>query len=222
MIILRATNENGLIVDLDVLENDAPIKLDISAIENATIGEVFGASSQTFSLPGTDRNNQFFGNLFNLGATPAVALQDSIPCQVLTDGQEVFTGKLYITDIITDQKGYTTYQVNVVNETIDFKFKLTDTLLSELDWSAYNHNYTYNNITASWVDNLFSGSIVYPHVDYGTPEGSSSLPSYTLGGGARDFDNINFPLQVSQFKPAIQVKAVLDEIFDSVDYKYTS
>ena len=155
MVILRATNENGLIVDLDVLENDAPIKLDISAIENATIGDVFGASSQTFSLPGTDRNNQFFGNLFNLGATPAVALQNSIDCQVLTDGQEVFTGKLYITDIITNQKGYTTYQVNVVNETIDFKFLLTDTLLSELNWSAYNHNYTYNNITASWVDNLF-------------------------------------------------------------------
>ena len=222
MVILRATNENGLIVDLDVLENDAPIKLDISAIENATIGDVFGASSQTFSLPGTDRNNQFFGNLFNLGATPAVALQNSIDCQVLTDGQEVFTGKLYITDIITNQKGYTTYQVNVVNETIDFKFLLTDTLLSELNWSAYNHNYTYNNITASWVDNLFSGSIVYPHVDYGTPEGDTTLPSYTLGGGARCFDNSEFPLQVNQFKPAIQVKAVLDEIFNSINYKYTS
>lgn len=222
MVILRATNENGLKSDLDVLENDAPIKLDISAIENATIGSVFGASSQTFSLPGTDRNNQFFGNLFDLGTTPAVALQDSIPCQVLTDGQEVFTGKLYITDIITDQKGYTTYQVNVVNETVDFKFLLTDVLLSELDWSAYNHNYTYNNIISSWIGNLFSGSIVYPNVNYGTPEGNTTLPSYTLGGGARCFDNLAFPLQINQFKPAIQVKTVIDTIFDSVDYKYTS
>jgi hypothetical protein len=38
MVILRATNDNGVKVDLDVLENDAPIKLDISAVENATIG----------------------------------------------------------------------------------------------------------------------------------------------------------------------------------------
>jgi hypothetical protein len=222
MVILRATNENGVKVDLDVLENDAPIKLDISAIENATIGNVFGASSQTFSLPGTDKNNQFFGNLFDLGTTPAVALQNSIDCQVLTDGQDVFTGKLYITDIITDQKGYTTYQVNVVNETIDFKFLLTDTLISELDWSPYNHNYTYANLTSSWNNNLFSGSIVYPHVNYGTPKGDTTLPAYILGGGARAFDNLSFPLQVSQFKPAIQVKTVLDEIFDSVNYKYTS
>jgi hypothetical protein len=222
MVILRATNDNGVKADLDVLENDAPIKLDISAVENATIGNVFGASSQTFSLPGTDRNNAFFGNLFDLGTTPAVALQDSIDCQVLTDGQEVFTGKLYITDIITDQKGYTTYQVNVVNETIDFKFLLTDTIIGELDFSAFNHAYTYGNITSSWEGNLLSGSIVYPHVNYGTPAGDTTLPSFQFGGGPRNFDNFGFPLQVTQFKPAIKVKDVLDVIFDSVNYKYTS
>ena len=32
MVLLRATNDNGVKVDLDVLENDAPIKLEISAI----------------------------------------------------------------------------------------------------------------------------------------------------------------------------------------------
>ena len=82
MIILRATNDNGVKVDLDVFEGNTPIRVDISAIENGTIGDVFGVSSQTFSLPGTDKNNQFFGNLYDLGTTPAIALQDSIDCQV--------------------------------------------------------------------------------------------------------------------------------------------
>jgi len=224
MVILRATNDNGVTVDLDVLESNQPILLDISAIENATIGDVFGVSSQTFSLPGTDKNNQFFGNLFNLGATPSVALQDSIPCQVLTDGQAVFTGRLYITDIITDQKGYTTYQVNVVNETVDFKFLLTDTYLSQLDWSAYNHSYTYGSITSSWDGAIAGGDIVYPHVDYGRQEGDTTAPTYAFSNNPSPttFDNSTLPLRIQDFKPAIRVKAVLDTLFDSVGYEYTS
>ena len=221
MIILRATNDDGFKVDLDVLESNAPIKLDISAIENTQIGQPFGISSQTFSLPGSPTNNAFFGNLFDLGATPAVALQNSINCQVLTDGAEVFTGKLYITDIVTDQKGYTTYQVNVVNETVDFKFQLTDTLLNELDWSEYNHSYTYANISSSWQEKLFSGSIIYPHVNYGQPEGDTTIPEYGFNG-SRTFDTVEFPLRVDQFKPAIKVKDVVDKIFEATDYEYTS
>lgn len=224
MIILRATNDNGVVQDLDVMDVNQPLRLDISAIENTSIGTAYGVSSQTFSLPGTDKNNQFFGNLYNLGTTPSVALQDSIDCQLLTDGQEVFKGKLYINDIVTDQKGYTTYQVTLVNETVDFKFQLTDVALSSLDWSAYNHTYSLANITGSWDGLLFSGSIVYPNVKYGTSENDTTAPEYAFGTSpaAGTFDISTSPLRIIDFKPAVKVKTVLDVIFDSVDYKYTS
>ena len=235
MIILRASYPNYQLLtpdppkiteDLDVLEADQPILLDISAIENTDIGDVFGVSSQTFSLPGTDKNNKFFGNLFDLGATPNVAFQKSVDCQVLTDGDEVFTGKMYITDIVTDQKGYTTYQVNVVNETVDLKFKLENLSICDItNLDVYQHTFDYANISSSWNDGLFSGDIVYPHVNYGIPEGNTDLPEYALGttsADSRKIDNINYPLQLEQFKPAIRVKKVLDALFDQINYKYTS
>ena len=82
-VILRATNDSGAKFDLEVI--DSPdFLLDISAIEIGTIGTVFGISSQTFTLPGTDTNNQFFNNVFDLGTTPAIALQDSIDCYWFT------------------------------------------------------------------------------------------------------------------------------------------
>ena len=87
--------------------------------------------------------------MFDLGATPNVAFQKSIDCQVLNDGQEVFTGKLYITNVITNQKGYTTYQVNIVNESVDLKFQLENFLLRDVDLSNLNHAYNYANISAS-------------------------------------------------------------------------
>ena len=100
-VILRATNDNGVKYDLEIV--DIPqFLLDISAIELGEIGSVFGISSHTFTLPGNDNNNQFFNNVFDLGSTPAVALNKSVPCQVLVDGEAVFTGKLYIQNVISD------------------------------------------------------------------------------------------------------------------------
>jgi hypothetical protein len=230
-IVLRATNDNGVIADLDVRQ-DVDLRLDISAIENTDIGEIYGVSTQTFALPDTPINNQFFGNLFNLGATPGVALQNSIPCQLLQDGVEIMNGKLYIVDITTNQKGLTFYNVNLVNETMDFKFQLENLdnpLLSSLDWDEYTHKYTYNSITASWVDGVLedaspsypTGSIIYPHVNYGLTEGGTD-PEYALGGVPGKIDNNTTPLTPLDFKPAIKAKAIVDKIFETLDYKYTS
>ena len=138
MIILRCTNENNVVQDIQVQEQ-LDLRLDISAIENATIGDVYGISSQEFSIPGNNETNQFFGNLYNLGVEGSVALQNSINCQVLLNGAEVFKGKLYIKNIITDSEGFNTiYNVLVVNETVDFKFELQNTYLNQLDFSAYD------------------------------------------------------------------------------------
>jgi len=70
-IILRVTNNNNEVFDLQPI-NDIDLRLDISAIENTEIGTSFGISSQEFAIAGTNEANQFFGNLYNLGATPAV------------------------------------------------------------------------------------------------------------------------------------------------------
>ena len=230
-LVLRATNDNGVVADLD-LRQDVDLKLDISAIENTEIGRVFGVSTQTFALPDTSVNNKFFGNLFDLGTTPSVALQDSIPCQLLQDGVEVMQGKMYIVDITTNQKGKTFYNVNVINETLDFRFKIENAdnpFLAGLDWSEYDHICNYYSITGSWYNQPLSGSsvdyptgsIIYPHVNYGiTP--NTDEPQYGFGGQVGKIDNSSTPLTSLDFKPAIRIKDVVDKIFDTVDYKYSS
>ena len=138
-VILRAINDNQEKFDLE-LTNVPQFLLDISAIESGDIGKIFGISSQEFALPGTDINNQFFNNLFDLGTTPAIGLTHTVPCQVLVDGQAVYTGKLYLTSIITDQYNDVIYNCAVVNETVDFRTRVDNRALADLDWSAYNHN----------------------------------------------------------------------------------
>jgi hypothetical protein len=52
-VILRCTNDNGVIQDIQV-QDQLDLRLDISAIENTTIGDVYGISSQDFSLVGSN------------------------------------------------------------------------------------------------------------------------------------------------------------------------
>ena len=226
MIILRCTNDNDVVVDIQV-QDPIDLRLDISAIENVTIGDVYGISSQEFSIVGSNEVNAFFGNLYNLGSSPAVALENSIPCQVLLNGAEVFKGKLYIKNIITDSDGYNSiYNVVVVNEVVDFKFELQDTYLAQLDFSRFNHDFTFTNVSASWEGNLATGSIVYPFVNYGSPEDDTDAPDYAfavaVATGSNTIDNESSPLRMIDFKPAIRAKDVVDVIFSGSSYEYTS
>ena len=65
MTIIRCEYQ-GQRYDLDVLEQ-TPIRLDVSAIENDNIGEIFGAASQQFTLPGSKKNNRFFNQAYKVG-----------------------------------------------------------------------------------------------------------------------------------------------------------
>jgi hypothetical protein len=220
-VILRAINDDQEKFDLE-LTNDPQFLLDISAIQSDDIGKIYGISSQEFALPGTDINNQFFNNLFDLGTTPAIGLTHTVPCQVLVDGQAVYTGKLYLNNIITDQYNDVIYNCAVVNETVDFRTQIDTRALADLDWSAYNHTSSWTAISQSWNDQLLNGDILYPLVHYGKDPNYTSSANIEFGGGDFQIDNINYPLRPQDLKPAIRAKAVMDTIFDTVNYKYTS
>jgi len=225
-IVLRVRDNYGVEATLDILQ-EAELLIDISAIESGEIGELFGLSSQEFMLPGSDNNNKFFANMYDIGATPSIALNHTIYASVLLDGQEVFAGRMYVNDILTDNRGYTMYKAVVVNEFVDFKQRIEGLTLGDLDLSSLNHDFNYGNVTSSWDETLVGGNVVYPLVDYG-----SSLNTTIAVGNGKDFNTgtilsgsynqYHTPLEIMDFKPGVKVKAIIDAIFDKVNYQYSS
>jgi hypothetical protein len=203
--ILRTQNDLGTKYDLDLF-NEEEFLLDISAIESGDIGRVFGISSQTFALPPTKTNDEYFGNLYDLGSSGEVAFIKTQPCQVINDGQAIFTGRLYLESVVTNQRGDTIYNVVVTNETVDFKFAIEGLTFGDLDWSEYNHNLTYANVSSSWGNALFGGEIVYPLVEYGNKEKDVQSSLLKSGGDSNTFTNSNTPMRLDQFKPAVRLK----------------
>ena len=115
-LVLRVTYEN-VVTDLDI-DSNIPLRLDISAFDNSRIGVLFGVGSQTFDLPGTKKNNVFFKNAYDIGATDTPALYDFIGAAVLLDGDEILAGNMQLQEIITSMDGYVTYKVSVVDQAI--------------------------------------------------------------------------------------------------------
>lgn len=220
--ILRAYNNNFERFDLDLF-NEQSFLLDISAIESGDLGKVFGVSSQTFALPATDNNNAYFGNLYDVGTIPATSFIKTFPCQVIVDGEAIFSGNIYLESVVTDSKGDTIYNAVVVNETVDFKYQIQDLTMGDLDWSDYQHDLTYTNISQSWDLDLFSGDVVYPLVEYGIQNNDLGDASLLVNGGDNNtFTNYYSPLKSIDFKPAIRVKTILNKIFEATDYTYSS
>jgi len=165
-------------------------------------------------LPGTKRNNSLFGNIFNVGASneynPSLANQGinfnpavSARTIIFQDNIQVFKGVLRLMQIVIDN-GDIEYEVSVFGELGGFISKIGNGKLEDLDFSAYDHNYSITNITNSW--NSYNGGIgyYYPLIDCGT---------YSVNKHDWDYKT---------FRPSLFVREYLEKIFENSGYRYQS
>ena len=220
-LILRVKYD-GVTYDLDA-PSDISFRVDLSAVENGSIGDVFGVASQQFDLPSSTTNDLFFKAAYNINAAVVVGFKNSVECQVLQGGNAVYKGNLILDEVVSDGERDNVYKVTIVNEVIDFQTDIQDQYIRDLDFSDYDHIYSMANITSSFeTSSFFSGDVFYPLVDYGTDKTDNTIPVVELGGQVGKMDNSSTPLKPIQFKPAIRTKTIIDKIFNSVGYEYSS
>lgn len=190
---------------------------DISTDFTYTIDDIndFGAKNTSFSktitLPGTAKNNQIFGFIFDLGNSNVV--NDALPnvnsnfnaaktaqCRILIDKIQIFKGVIRLLEIV-NQAGNIEYQCNVNGDLGGFVNELGNKRLEDLDFSDYNEDWTFTNITSSW-DTVSGSGVFYPLIDIG-----SVSPN-----------KVHF--QYKAFKPALYVKEYLEKILAGTDYTW--
>ena len=134
--------------------------------------------------------------------------------RVMADGVEVMAGVVQLRKVI--QKGHAyTYEVVFIGKLLNIFSKIADKELSGkeekglryLDFSEYDHYLTYTNQVNSWTATIGEG-YVYPLIDWGTS-------SFYTSSSERIYD-------VTDFRPAIYVKTLIDKIFDFAGFSYTS
>jgi len=196
----------------------------------------FGAKNTTFSktviLPGTKNNNQLFGNIFDVSVSNdynpnaknvGINFNASVNASVVVFNNNIqcVKGVLQLLEVVYDDS-FIEYEVGIFGELAGFAAKLGSRLLSgnmntngtpntalDLDFSAYNQNYTLANIVGSKSNIGIGSGVVYPLIDYGTYGRNATHTAF----GKHSW-------MYKTFRPALHVKEYWDKIFQGTGYTY--
>lgn len=175
--------------------------------------------SKTLTLPSTARNQQIFGNIFDLSVSndffpnlPNV-LQNfnaarQAKAQIFLDNVKIFDGVLRLSKV-NNIEGDTLYEVNVFGRLRDILDALGDKTLADLNFDDYHHDWNQANIEGSW-DRIEwvegAQNYVYPLVDYGYG---------VVEGGQKVYP-------IKNFKPAVFITEILKRIFTEAGFTITA
>jgi hypothetical protein len=136
---------------------------------------------------------------------------------VFIDKIQIFKGSLRILEIVIDNKTIE-YQCSVFGELGGFITALgnkrltgNDSIADDLDFSAYNHSWTHENIAASWEasgargtnnSSAYGTGYYYPLIDYG------------------NVSTTKLDYNVTTFRPALFAKEYLTKILAASGYSY--
>ena len=214
-------------VILDLYEDeDLPLTLSVDDFKN--VAEKVQSYSKAFNLPATKRNNKIFDHIFEITReleVNSLLFNPYIRTKAILkqDGFVLFEGYLRMLDI-TDKEGEISYNVNLYSEVVALADVLGDRTFSDIDFLELSHLYNKTNIKNSW-NNAGTGinytfpntsgfrddytTLKYPFVDYNH--------QFTLSG-----TNINYSSITDIFRPFINIKYLIDRIFEATDFTYES
>ena len=202
-------------------EEDLPLTLSVEDFKN--VAENVASYSKAFNLPATKRNNKAFDSIFEITRDYRGVIfnpYQKTECILKQDGLLLFKGYLRLLDV-TDKLGEISYNVNLYSEVVAFADTLKDRAFRDLDFTELEHDYNYTEIRNSWqgllnytnagTSGFRSGSTVrYPFVDW------NHQFTFTTGGMPK------LPNLESAFRPFINIRYLIDRIFEESDFTYES
>jgi len=216
--------EDGQVI-CDLYEDeDLPLTLSVDDFKN--VAEKVQSYSKAFNLPSTKRNNQIFNAIFEITRAYDRIIFNPYKrtkCVLKQDGFILFEGYLRMLDV-TDKLGEISYNVNLYSEVVALADTLKDKTFSDIDFLELDHQYNDTQIKNSW-NNAGTGisytyantsgfrdaytTLKYPFVDWNH--------QFTLSG-----TNINYSSITDIFRPFINIKYLIDRIFQDVPFTYES
>ena len=215
-------------------DEDIPLSLSVDDFKN--VAEKVQSYSKAFNLPATKRNNRIFDQIFEITRSDDGVIFNpykKTQCVLKQDGFILFEGYLRLLDV-TDKEGEISYNVNLYSEVVALADVLKDRAFRDLDFTELEHEYNRTQITVSWNDTgsgitylnpSTSGfrdansTVKYPFVDWNHQfivGGSSNSGNLATDG------NPELTQLEQAFRPFINIKYLIDRIFEPTPFTYES
>ncbi len=211
------------------LYQNAPVNLNYQFTDVTQINKTKGSYTQTFRVPATKINTDFFGAL----SDPAVQTSSSliidnysvkkrIRAEINYNSVPLMRGYVQVKAVYRQKKDFADIELVFFGETVDMTTKVGDKMLTDLTTSAIDHGLNNINVTKSWAGLHafpFDGTIRYGLMDKGrnwkNEEGTDSTgssPEWTILDG----------LWHGDLTPYIRTQWIFKQILLEAGYTYTS
>ncbi len=231
MILLAYTQDESEVVQLDLSKRET-VQLNYSVAELGDVTTRNSPFSQTFKLPTSERNNKYFEHFYDANLSAGTFdTSKKARVQVLDQGVQVIAGYLQLRSVSLKDNCYSVAvygdAANLFQE-IEKKdlrevFVTDGSVTTDYDYSQTSANVvssfdTSNDITTGTVGN---GVVIVPLMDHGRDNAPTKLFADSTSGY---YDNLLYEDRVfpQRFKPAINVKHLLDLILSRAGYSRTS
>ena len=192
---------------IELYEN-IPVNLSYQFADLQNINSSRSSFSQTFRVPLTKKNQDYFGAVNELGLIPTWNPKTKVAAELSYNSVPIMRGFAQVNNIYIQKGKYADVELVVFGETANLSQDIGNSMLSDLDLSAYDHALTYPNVEDSWegVHALpFDGSVRYGIVDKG-----------------QNWSGVAFAAELFDATPFVRAQIILDNIISEAGYTYDS
>jgi hypothetical protein len=195
--------------DIELYQNE-PINLSYQFSDLQEINASRSSFSQTFRVPLTKKNQEYFGAVNEIGIIPTWNPKVKVAAELSYNTVPIMRGFAQVKNIYIQKGRYADVELVVFGETASLSRDVGDGMISDVDLSAFNHVLNATNIEASWASTLSSGAIRYGIVDKWRNWTSASVWSS------------NNPLEHGDFTPYFRASKLFETILTEAGYTYDS
>lgn len=209
MLILQTEDSAGNKYNLDVYENEQ-VSLNFRFQDLESVNSTAGSYSQTFRIPATEGNVDFFGAYHDVDVVGGFNAKRKSDARLIDDGFTLIEGHIQLVGVVLQKGRYADFELNFMGETADLASELKGVELKDLNLTALDNILTLSNMNSGLSSSgLNSGDVRYGIVD--------------RGFGWYNSNDINqSPMSASQLTPFVRLKKVVDAIFAQTAYTYSS
>ena len=203
------------------LYEHAPVNLNYQFADVSQINKTQGSYSQTFRIPATKTNRDFFGSIDKANVEDTSSLINSnysvkqkIKASLTYNTIPLMNGYVQIKAVYIQKQDFADIELIFFGDTIDLATALKEKKIADLTTTSIDHTLDYSNTILSMNLLLKSGNVVYGFMDKGRnwtfAEGQT--PPYTSTTG----------LWLGDFTPYVRAKWLIDTIMSEAGYTYDS
>jgi hypothetical protein len=171
--------------------------------------------TQQFTIPSSPTNDEIFSNYFEenivLGNWNAYLKLDAT---IYVHGLPTFVGCVELSGVKYSNGLARQYDIIFYGQAKNAMALFGEDSMIDVDWTDLNHEVTAANITSSWQQNLLSGDVMYPIIDWHV--------GYTYSRGFQIVNNIARNdvggVQINDLRPLVRIKKMVELCFTNVGY----